>query len=72
MGNGVDLGVYYNEGGGDEVVFVDIWKREGGDDVMIEVIEGRGKELFMRLRVGGGIENLDDIREVLNEGGDKI
>ena len=39
---------------------------------MIEVIEATAKQLFIPLTVGGGIQNLDDITQLLNHGADKI
>ena len=39
---------------------------------MIEVIEATAKQLFIPLTVGGGIQNLDDITQLLNHGADKV
>ena len=72
IGNPVDLALYYNEAGADELVFLDISKTEAGHDLMIEVIEATAKQLFIPLTVGGGIQNLDDITQLLNHGADKI
>ncbi|WP_145369088.1 HisA/HisF-related TIM barrel protein, partial [Staphylococcus epidermidis] len=56
----------------DEVVFLDIWKTEGGDDVMIEVIEARGKQLFIPLTLPAPIQNLHHITQLLNHPPDKL
>ena len=72
IGNPVDLALFYNEAGADELVFLDISKTEAGHDLMIEVIEATAKQLFIPLTVGGGIQNLDDITQLLNHGADKI
>ncbi|MCG1169320.1 imidazole glycerol phosphate synthase subunit HisF [Staphylococcus epidermidis] len=72
IGNPVDLALFYNEAGADELVFLDISKTEAGHDLMIEVIEATAKQLFIPLTVGGGIQNLDDITQLLNHGADKV
>ncbi|HDF2029762.1 TPA: imidazole glycerol phosphate synthase cyclase subunit [Staphylococcus aureus] len=72
IGNPVDLAMYYNEAGADELVFLDISKTEEGHSLMLEVIEQTASRLFIPLTVGGGIQSLDDITQLLNHGADKV
>ncbi|HDJ7304918.1 TPA: imidazole glycerol phosphate synthase subunit HisF [Staphylococcus aureus] len=72
IGNPVDLAIYYNEAGADELVFLDISKTEEGHSLMLEVIEQTASRLFIPLTVGGGIQSLDDITQLLNHGADKV
>lgn len=72
IGNPVDLVLYYNVTGADELVFLDISKIETGHDLMLEVIERTAKQLFIPLTVGGGIQTLNDITQLLNHGADKV
>lgn len=53
IGNPVDLVIYYNEAGADELVFLDISKTEEGHSLMLEVIEQTASRLFIPLTVGG-------------------
>ncbi len=64
--------MYYNEAGADELVFLDISKTEEGHSLMLEVIEQTASRLFIPLTVGGGIQSLDDITQLLNHGADKV
>ncbi|SFZ72238.1 imidazoleglycerol phosphate synthase, cyclase subunit [Staphylococcus pasteuri] len=72
IGSPLELAQYYNEAGADELVFLDISKTEKGHDLMLEVIETISKQLFIPLTVGGGIQTLDDISQLLNHGADKV
>lgn len=72
IGDPVDLALYYNESGADEVVFLDISKTAEGHHLMLEVIEATAQRLFIPLTVGGGIQSLDDITQLLRHGADKV
>ncbi|EHJ07492.1 imidazole glycerol phosphate synthase subunit HisF [Staphylococcus simiae] len=72
IGDPIDLAMYYNEAGADEVVFLDISKTEEGHHLMLDVIESTAKKLFIPLTVGGGIQSLEDITLLLNHGADKV
>ena len=69
IGNPVDLALYYNDAGADELVFLDISRTEEGHDLMLEVIEETANQLFIPLTIGGGIQTLDDITQLLHHGG---
>ena len=71
-GDPVEIAKAYNKSMADEVVFLDITASSDKRNIMIDVIKRAAKEVFIPLTVGGGIRSLDDIREVLNAGADKI
>lgn len=72
VGDPVELAKRYNAEGADELVFLDISKTQNGHDLMIDVIRETAKALFIPLTIGGGISTVDDIRQLLNAGADKV
>jgi len=62
---------YYNEGI-DEIIYMDVVASLYGRNSIKEVIKEAASEIFVPLTVGGGIRNLNDIREVLKSGADKV
>ncbi|MCG1009526.1 imidazole glycerol phosphate synthase subunit HisF [Salinicoccus sp. ID82-1] len=72
VGDPVELAKRYNAEGADELVFLDISKTQNGHDLMIDVIRATAKTLFIPLTIGGGISTVDDIRQLLNAGADKV
>ena len=71
-GDPVDNAIFYDAEGADELVFLDITASHEKRKIIIDVVEKTAGEVFMPLTVGGGIRNLDDIRNLLNAGADKI
>ncbi len=72
VGSPVELAKRYNEENADELVFLDISKTQDGHDLMLDVIRETAKALFIPLTIGGGIKSVDDIRQLLNAGADKV
>lgn len=72
VGSPVELAKRYNEENADELVFLDISKTQDGHDLMLDMIRETAKELFIPLTIGGGIRSVDDIRQLLNAGADKV
>ncbi|MBY8910197.1 imidazole glycerol phosphate synthase subunit HisF [Salinicoccus roseus] len=72
VGDPVELAARYNQEGADELVFLDISKTQDGHDLMIDVIRETAKTLFIPLTIGGGISSVEDIRQLLNAGADKV
>ncbi|MFC3419221.1 imidazole glycerol phosphate synthase subunit HisF [Salinicoccus hispanicus] len=72
VGDPVELATRYNAEGADELVLLDISKTQNGHDLMIDVIRETAKALFIPLTIGGGISTVDDIRQLLNAGADKV
>jgi cyclase len=71
-GDPVELAKRYNEQGADELIFLDITASCEGRDTMISVIERTSDEVFIPLTVGGGISSVEDVREILRAGADKV
>ena len=71
-GDPVENAVYYDEQGADELVFLDITASHEKRKIILHVVEKTADDVFMPLTVGGGIRTLDDIRDLLNAGCDKV
>lgn len=71
-GDPVDIAARYEEEGADELVFLDITASHEERAIMLDVVKRTSEMVFMPLTVGGGIRNLDDIRELLKAGCDKV
>ncbi len=71
-GNPVELAKKYNEEGADELVFLDITATKEKRKIILETVREVSKELFIPLTVGGGISSLQDIKDLLSAGADKI
>ena len=71
-GDPVELAKKYDEQLADELVFLDITASHEQRQIMLDVIKRTAGEAFMPLTVGGGITHVQDIRNVLNAGADKI
>lgn len=63
---------YYYESGADELFFMDTVASLYDRNSLDEIITQTANEIFIPLTVGGGIRSLDDIRNVLNAGADKV
>jgi imidazole glycerol-phosphate synthase subunit HisF len=71
-GDPVEVAAFYDQEQADEIVFLDITASFEKRPILIEVVKKTAEEVFMPLTVGGGIGNIDDIRELLNAGADKV
>jgi cyclase len=71
-GDPVELAAYYDREGADELVFLDISASLQGRKTMVDVVRNTAREVFIPFAVGGGISTLDDIRNILNAGADKV
>jgi imidazole glycerol-phosphate synthase subunit HisF len=71
-GDPVDVAARYEQEGADELVFLDITASHEQREIMIDVVRRTSEVCFMPLTVGGGIRTLDDIRELLKAGCDKV
>lgn len=72
VGDPVDYAVAYNAQGADELVFLDITASHEGRGTMVDVVRKTAQKVFIPLTVGGGIRSLDDFREILRAGADKV
>lgn len=71
-GDPAELAKAYSDQGADEIVFLDITATNEARKTVIDVVENTGKMVFVPLTVGGGIRTLDDFRDILRAGADKI
>ena len=71
-GDPVDCAKAYDQGGADELVFLDITASHENRKIFLDVVQRCAECVFMPLTVGGGISNLNDIRNLLNAGADKV
>lgn len=71
-GDPVQNAEIYNNEGADELVFLDITASHEKRKTMVDVAERVAEKIFMPYTVGGGISKVEDIRELLNAGCDKI
>jgi imidazole glycerol-phosphate synthase subunit HisF len=71
-GDPVEVAKRYDQQGADEITFLDITASHEGRDTTLKTVERMASEVFVPLTVGGGIRKLDDIRNLLNAGADKV
>ena len=71
-GDPVENAKVYDQEGADELVYLDITASHEKRKIILDVVERTASEVFMPLTVGGGIRTLDDIRDLLNAGADKV
>lgn len=71
-GNPVEVAMRYNEQGADEITFLDITATHYGRDTTYHTVERMAETIFVPLTVGGGVRKIDDIRNLLNAGADKV
>lgn len=71
-GDPVELARRYNEQGADELTFLDIGASYKSRATLMDVVRQVAKEVFIPLCVGGGIRTVDDMREAMNAGADKV
>ena len=72
VGDPVECAIEYNKQGADELVFYDITASHEGRGVMLDVVRETAKQVFVPLCVGGGIATIEDFRETLRAGADKV
>lgn len=71
-GDPVELAKFYNSEGADELVFLDITASYENRETMLNVIREVAKQVFIPFTVGGGIRTVEDIRNILLAGADKV
>ncbi len=72
IGDPVDMARFYYEEGADEIVFYDITASAEKRSIMLEVVARVAEEIFIPFSVGGGIRTLEDMRDVLLAGAEKV
>ncbi|MDR2375871.1 MAG: imidazole glycerol phosphate synthase subunit HisF [Treponema sp.] len=71
-GDPVELARRYNDEGADELTFLDIGASYKSRATLLEVVRQVAVEVFIPLCVGGGIRTVEDMREAMNAGADKV
>jgi len=72
IGDPVDAAREYYEQGADEIVFYDITASAEGRKIMIDVVRRVAETIFIPFSVGGGIGSLDDMRQAIMAGAEKV
>ncbi len=71
-GDPVQIAAAYEQQGADELTFLDITASHEKRDIILDVVAKTAETVFMPLTVGGGVRTLDDIRNLLKAGADKV
>ena len=71
-GDPVELAARYDSLGADELTFLDVSASKQGRSTMLEVVRRTADQVFIPLTVGGGVRSVDDVRELLRAGADKV
>jgi len=71
-GDPVENAKFYDDQGADELIFLDITASHEKRKIILDIVSKTAEDVFMPLTVGGGIKSLDDIRDLLNAGCDKV
>ena len=71
-GDPVEQAIFYDKEGADELVFLDITASHEKRYIMLEVVRKVAESIFIPFTVGGGINDIESIREILAAGADKV
>ncbi|CAJ1317170.1 imidazole glycerol phosphate synthase subunit HisF [Paenibacillus sp. PK4536] len=71
-GDPVELAALYDREGADEIIFLDISASIEGRETMIDVVRRTAGEISIPFTVGGGISKVEDMKNILRAGADKI
>ncbi len=63
---------FYYEQGADELLYMDVVASLYGRNSLLDIVARTSREIFIPLTVGGGLRTLDDIKEALRSGADKV
>ncbi|MCD4824952.1 MAG: imidazole glycerol phosphate synthase subunit HisF [Phycisphaerae bacterium] len=71
-GDPVEIAHQYELAGADELVVLDITASHENRDILLDMVRATAEQVFMPLTVGGGVRTLEDCRNLLNAGADKV
>jgi len=71
-GDPVEVAALYDKAGADELVFLDITASSDRRETTVELVRRVAEKVFIPFTVGGGIRTVDDFKNLLREGADKI
>jgi cyclase len=72
IGDPVETAATYYEEGADEIVFYDITASSDRRDIMIDTVRNVAEKIFIPFSVGGGIKSVEEMRQVLLAGAEKV
>ena len=71
-GDPVKQAKIYSESGADEICFLDITASNENRDILLDTVKKTAEQCFVPLTVGGGVRSIQDIRNLLMAGADKV
>ncbi|HIV17218.1 MAG TPA: imidazole glycerol phosphate synthase subunit HisF [Candidatus Alectryocaccobium stercorigallinarum] len=71
-GDPVEIAKAYDKAGADELTFLDITASSDRRGTVVDLVRDVARQVFIPFTVGGGIRTVDDIRNILREGADKV
>jgi len=71
-GDPVEAAAFYDKAGADELIFLDITASSDARTIMLDVVRRVAEQVFIPFTVGGGIRTVEDFREILKAGADKV
>jgi len=71
-GDPVEVAAMYDAQEADEITFLDITASSDERRILLDVVSRTAETVFMPLTVGGGVRSVDDVRDLLNAGADKV
>ncbi|MCM1105610.1 MAG: imidazole glycerol phosphate synthase subunit HisF [Blautia sp.] len=71
-GDPVEVAAAYDKAGADEIVFLDITASSDQRKTVVDMVRCVAEKVFIPFTVGGGIRTVEDFKEILREGADKI
>jgi cyclase len=72
LGNPLKFAKKYYLKGADEIVFIDSVASLFSRDKILSILKKSSKEIFIPIAIGGGIKNINDAKQILNNGADKV
>jgi len=72
LGQPEQFAEYYYKNGADELIYIDVVASLYGRNSLFDIIKRTARKIFIPLTVGGGLRTLDDIKNVLRAGADKV
>ena len=71
-GDPVEIAKAYNEEGADELVFLDITASSDKRKTVVDMVRRVAEQVFIPFTVGGGVNSVEDMKQILREGADKV
>lgn len=71
-GDPVEIAECYDKAGADELIFLDITASSDARNIMLDMVKRVAEKVFIPFTVGGGIRSVEDFRQILRAGADKI